>query len=463
MHKFTRVAVALMLTGIVSACAVGPDYQAPDNVSTIELTTSYQTADAVKSWWQAFEDETLSSLIELALTENRSLHEALANVRRAQAVFSESGAQRWPQGSVSAGYQAVENTSLLDADDGVQLRGFNTGLSLNWDADLAGKLVRAEQAALARAEQADLLWRDAQLQVISQVVNSYGQYRGAQIRLVCAQMNLAFLQQSRDVIQAQVDAGTATTFELAQIDTQIHRVETDIPSMRIAQATAKRTLAALVARQADELELGGAASLPTLRSPLPVAQGENYLQYRPDVASAERALAASVADIGVATASLYPSLSVSGFLGFLSSPGLALNSASQSWSIAPTLQWSGLNWSAVKAQVRASNAEADAQLARFEQSVIEAVNDMDLSLQSYQFSREQLASAKQQFKASQQSASIARIRYEEGSLEFLQLLDTERELIASRDQLAQIEQTHFLRLVEVYRSFSGALQWQQPG
>ncbi|MCP4925629.1 MAG: TolC family protein, partial [Gammaproteobacteria bacterium] len=181
MHKFTRVAVALMLTGIVSACAVGPDYQAPDNVSTIELTTSYQTADAVKSWWQAFEDETLSSLIELALTENRSLHEALANVRRAQAVFSESGAQRWPQGSVSAGYQAVENTSLLDADDGVQLRGFNTGLSLNWDADLAGKLVRAEQAALARAEQADLLWRDAQLQVISQVVNSYGQYRGAQI------------------------------------------------------------------------------------------------------------------------------------------------------------------------------------------------------------------------------------------------------------------------------------------
>ena len=86
MHKFTRVAVALMLTGIVSACAVGPDYQAPDNVSTIELTTSYQTADAVKSWWQAFEDETLSSLIELALTENRSLHEALANVRRAQAV-----------------------------------------------------------------------------------------------------------------------------------------------------------------------------------------------------------------------------------------------------------------------------------------------------------------------------------------------------------------------------------------
>ena len=117
----------------------------------------------------------------------------------------------------------------------------------------------------------------------------------------------------------------------------------------------------------------------------------------------------------------------------------------------------------MKAQVRASNAEADAQLARFEQSVIEAVNDMDLSLQSYQFSREQLASAKQQFKASQQSASIARIRYEEGSLEFLQLLDTERELIASRDQLAQIEQAHFLRLVEVYRSFSGALQWQQPG
>ncbi|MBR9791140.1 MAG: efflux transporter outer membrane subunit [Gammaproteobacteria bacterium] len=463
MNKRRHIVSALVLSGLISACSVGPDYQPPQQILTVNLEESYQPVSSLSTWWDAFNDDQLSNLIQQTLVENRTIVEAAANVDRAYAVFSGSQADRYPDGMVSAGYQASRNASLLSQDDGMTMRGFTNGLSLSWDTDLFGKLKRATQAASARADQAELLWQDARLQIVSQVVSSYGQYRGAQLRLFYAEMNLQFLLQSKEIIQAQINAGSATKLEMTQIDTQIFRVKTDIPAIRIASQTAKSTLAALLATPADSLQISNSATLPRLNQPLSIADNENYLKFRPDVASAERNLAASTAQIGVNTADLYPSLSVSGFLGFISSPGLALNSASESWNIAPTIQWSGLNMGAVQARIRMAEADAEVALAQYEQSVINAVNDMQLSLTNYQQSREQLASAKRQFESSQQAVSISRAQYKAGTVDFLLLLDSERELLTSRDQLAQIELSHFLRMVDVYREFSGAITRDDQG
>ncbi|MDC8831079.1 efflux transporter outer membrane subunit [Alteromonas gilva] len=450
----------IALLGMLSACAVGPDYVPPAQVETINVSSGYQRASALQSWWRAFNDEQLNALIVRALEQNRTLHEASANVERARAVFSEADASLWPDGTVSGNYQAGRNTSLLPQDNGLTLRGYTSGLGLSWDADIFRKLQRAEEAAKARAEEADLLWQDTQLQIISQVVSSYGQYRGAQLRMFYAQMNLHFLQQSQAVVEAQVAAGSATKLALAQIETQVYRLKTSIPAIQIAQQTAKSTLAALLALPLDELQLNGAAALPQLQQPLPVTHSVNYLKYRPDVASAERNLAASSAQIGVMTADLYPSLSVSGFLGFISSPNLAFNSASESWNIAPALQWSGLNLGVTKARIRSAEADSKIALARYEQTVIDAINEMQLSLNSYQLSREQMGNATRQYQSSQEAVDYARANYQAGTIDFLQLLDSERELLNSRDQLTQIELAHFIRLVDVYRSFGGALEWQ---
>ncbi|MDP5036345.1 MAG: TolC family protein, partial [Alishewanella sp.] len=166
------------------------------------------------------------------------------------------------------------------------------------------------------------------------------------------------------------------------------------------------------------------------------------------------------ADIGVATADLYPNVSISGFLGFLSGPGFSLGSDNQSWAIAPTLSWQAADLGSVKARIRVAEANTTMALAQFEQQVFNAIADMQLSLQSYNLSREQQLSTERQWQASNKALRIARERYNAGSGEFLALLDAEREQLFARDQLAQLQQQSFGRLVAIYRSFGGAIQLQ---
>ncbi|GAB2918158.1 efflux transporter outer membrane subunit [Rheinheimera gaetbuli] len=451
-------ALALIVAASLSACAVGPDYQTPAKVADISFSSPYQQAGQAQSWWQAFDDAALNQLIERALAENRTLAQAKANVDRAYAVFRDANNDVLPNGSVDAGYQASENGSVSPLDDGVISRGYSTGANLSWDLDLFGKIRRATEAAEAQAQQADILWHDAQVQLISQVATSYGEYRGAQLRLVVAEQNLQNLTQSRDIVLARLEAGMASELELAQIDVQFHQVQAAVPAYRVALLAADATLSALLAQRPGQLKLGAVPHLPELKQPVAVVAGENYLRYRADVASAERVLAARTAEIGVATADLYPNLSVRGFLGFISGPGLALNGDTQSWAVAPTLSWQAADLGSVKARIRQAEASSQMALAQFEQQVFNAINEMQLSLNSYNLSREQQLSTELQWQASNKAVQIARQRYNAGSGEFLDLLDAERELLRSRDQLAQLQQQSFSRLVGIYRSFGGGIQ-----
>ena len=200
-HKLTTIAILVMT---LSACAVGPDYRSPDKVADITISSPYQQAELAQSWWQAFDDESLNRLIDRALDENRTLAQAKANVDRAYAVFRDADNDILPKGTLDAGYQASENAVLQRENESVILRGYSTGANLSWDLDLFGKLRRASEAAEAQAQQADILWHDAQVQLISQVATSYGEYRGAQLRLKVAEQNLQNLQQSRGIVMARL-------------------------------------------------------------------------------------------------------------------------------------------------------------------------------------------------------------------------------------------------------------------
>ncbi|MFT6913813.1 MAG: multidrug efflux system outer membrane protein [Motiliproteus sp.] len=470
---FKTMALALMV-GTLTACAVGPDYLAPQQVKDVSLRSPLQPSSQALNWWQAFDDQVLNQLIDKALEENRSIAQARANVGRAYAVFRDADTDGVPTGTLDSGYQAYKNSTLAASDDDVITRGYSTGASLSWDIDLFGKIQRAGEAARANAQQADILWRDAKLQIISQVAVSYGDYRGAQLRLQVAQENLDNLEQSRAIVLARLDAGMASALELARMDAQLYSVKVSIPAYESQLQTADATLSSLLAQRPgqlalnefslDKLSLGKHSTseplkrLPQLQKPVAIVEGENYLRYRADVASSERALAASTAQIGVATADLYPSLSIGGFLGFLSGPGYSFNSGSQSWSVAPTLSWQVADLASVRARINAAEASSRMALADFEQSVFTALNEMSLALKNYNLSRQQEIMTALQREASQKAVSIARQRYNAGSGEFLDLLDAERELLSSRDQQAQLEQQTFTRLVSVYQAFGGGIK-----
>lgn len=459
-NLMTYSAAALVVLA-VSSCAVGPNYSRPEKVGAIELQQAFTPAQHAMSWWQTFNDQELNRLVQVALQQNRSLAVAQANVEQASALFQDANNDGLPKGSLDATYQASENGTIAVADDNVVSRGNTFGTNLTWDLDLFGKIQRATEAAAANAQQAQALLREAQVQIISQVASTYGDYRSAQLRLKLAEENLQNLQQSRDIVEVRLNTGFASEFELASIDSQYYEIKATIPRFQSALLRAHSTLSALLGYRPEQLVLSDKGTLPELAEAISIEDSRSYLRYRPDIASAERKLAATTANIGAVTADLYPSISVKGFLGFVSSPGLALNDANSSWSLAPTLSWQGTDLGSVKARIRAANANAKGALAEFEQRIIEAVNEIQLSLQSYNLSREQASWTHEQFKASTQAMIIARVRYDAGNGEFYDLLDAERYWLQSREQLAQVQLLEFTQLVEIYRAFGGSLEIQR--
>lgn len=462
MDKSIRLSVISLAITILSACTVGPDYVTPTQVDKVILEQPYQQALQATTWWQAFDDEELDRLVAFALLENRTLARAKANVERAAAIFSEAGNDLLPNATVDAEHQAFKNTSIYTTDDGVTTRGNSLGTSLNWDFDLFGKITRATEAAQADTQLAQALLHNTQVQVISQVAMTYGDVRSAQQRLTLAEQNLENVQKILALVQARVNTGFNSEFELARIEAQYYSIKSMLPRFQSALFTAQSTLSALLGKAPNELVLSEVSQLPQLKQPVSIENSQHYLIFRADVAAAERRLAASIANIGVATADLYPNLSVSGFLGFVSNPSLNLNNASQGWSIAPRLSWNIGDITSTKARIRAANATAKMALADFEQQVFEAVNEIQLSLQEYHLTREQHLLTEKQYKASTKAMIIAQVRYEAGSGEFYDLLDAERDWLTNRDQLAQLELASFSKLVNIYRVFGGSLVLRQP-
>jgi multidrug efflux system outer membrane protein len=461
MDKSIRLSVLSLAITILSACTVGPEYIAPTQVDNVRLEHPYQQALQATTWWQAFDDKELDRLVAFALLENRTLVRAKANVERAAAIFSDTDNDFLPSASIDADYQALKNTSIYTTDDGVTTRGNSLGANLNWDVDLFGKISRATEAAQADVQQAQALLHNAQVQVISQVAMTYGDVRSAQQRLTLAEQNIENVQKTSALVRARVDSGMVSDFELARIEAQLYSIQSTLPRFQSALLTAQSTLSALLGKAPGELVLSKVAPLPQLKQPMSIENSQRYLSFRADVAAAERNLAANTANIGVVTADLYPNLSVSGFLGFVSSPGLNLNNASQGWSIAPSLSWNIGDIASIKARIRAANATAKMALADFEKQVFDAVNEIQLSLDDYRLSREQQLLLEMQYKASTKAMIIAQVRYEAGSGEFYDLLDAEREWLTSRDQLAQLELASFAKLVNIYRVFGGSLVLQQ--
>ena len=459
--------LAIALTGLIG-CTVGPDYQAPTklsqelNMPQLAPAAAARDNQQLTSWWQRFADAELNRLIDTALANNQTLAAAQANVDRAYAVFADSDDNNLPKGIPSLGYSATATPAEVSATgERVTSRQFQTGVGLSWDLDLFGKIKRASEAALADAQGAEFAWRDAQLTLVAQVAQSFGDYRGAALRLQVASQNLANLQQTTRLMNARRDAGMASDLELARVKAQTYAVETTLPDFEVAKRRAELTLAALLGSSVAALALDSSAlNLPELKTPQAVANVNEQLQQRPDVAIAERRLAASTAAIGVAKADLYPSLSVSGFLGFLASPDLAVGSAQQAWSVAPSLSWQGADWSSVQARINTANASEQAELAQFRQTVFNAISEMQLSLDSYNLSRRQQLIQQQQLAATEQAVSLSQARFNAGNADFLQLLDAQRELLAARDQQARLTQQNFSRLVDLYRSFAGGITTQ---
>ena len=451
--------LATLPAAALAACAVGPDYVAPEPAA-VAFNAAAEAGVAAEpfeaAWWEQFGDPVLDELVERALGADLDLAIAAARVTEARALLGGARRERWPGASVDVVYDQRHAQQPGFATGRIEAESYEVGPTMFWELDLFGRVRRGVEAAAADAASAAADLRDAQVLVAAEVASTYLDLRGAQKRLAVARANLTNQRETLELTRVRLDLGRGTELDVASAQARFAATEAGIPPLVAAEAAAAHRLAVLLGRQPGALDVNLAPrEIPPHLTTIAVGSPETLLERRPDIRSAERALAAATARIGLAKADLFPRLSLSGFIGFIAGDADDLGeSASRAWSMTPVLSWAGFD-PGVRTRVLAAEARAAGVLAAYERTVLRALEETENAFVNYGQERQRLVAVVEQAAASRRAAELARIQYREGALDFLRLLDAERTVLQAEDAVASAETSLNASVVAIYRALGG--------
>ena len=462
-HLVPRTLLITALALAISACAVGPDYKAPQDATVVSAQAaqnSYDTARFEAQWWQQFDDPTLNQLVEQSLQDNRELRVAYARLRAARSIRDDVANDRLPTVTSRASSEIGKAQQPGVTEQRVNAERYDLGLDMAWELDLFGRIQRQLEASEAQIEVAQADYQQLQVSLIAELVDAYGTLRGAQLRESIARSDLQNQQSSRDIIERRREVGMGSELDVLRSDARLAATEATIPQLQAQQVRARNRIATLLGQRPDALSVDlSPRPLPAIAKALPIGDPGELLRRRPDVRAAERELAAATAQVGVATADLFPRVSLSGFLGFTAGRGSQLgSSAARAWGVAPTISWAAFDLGSVRARLRGAEADADGALASYEQQVLLALEESENAFSDYGKRQQRLLSLVRQSEASRAAAAQAALQYREGTADFLVLLDAERERLAAEDSQAQAEIELYQGIVAIYKALGGG--WQ---
>ena len=458
---------------VLAGCAVGPDYREPDVAPDAEWVPQDTAlavtpgADIDDRWWRVFDDDALNGYIDLAVRENHDVRIAEARVRQARALRGIAGAALLPQVDASADavrFRLSENSpqagsqlaggGLIDQVDNLYQAGFDA----SWEIDVFGGNRRAVQSARAGEEAANERRRDVLLSVLAEVARNYTEIRGNQRRLAVTERNVELQEQTTELVEKKFRVGLSRELDVVRARAQTEATRALIPSLRAEIRAGAYRMAVLTGQPPGELLRELVDTDVELEAPDDVALGlrSEQLLRRPDVRAAERDLAQATADVGVAVADLYPRFFAVGSGGWESGQTDNLfGDGSKTWQIGPAIRWPVFQGGRIRANIRLQNAEADEAAARFEQTVLRALEDVEASLVRYGEERYTFESLQDATDASTRAVELASKLYEKGLSDFLTVLDAERRLVEIEDQKVQSETRVLVRLVALYKSLGG--------
>ncbi|WP_028081029.1 efflux transporter outer membrane subunit [Solimonas soli] len=476
MKRLRATALGLALTGLAACGAAGPDYRLPDEAvinrphvqgelaGEVGAPGTERREDLPAQWWKLYDDALLDRLIGQALQANAGLREADANLRRAAAIYQVArSAGGWDESvDLSVSRAQISAESLLQTEP---LPPFNVavgGFSVSYAFDFFGKIRRGAEAAGADVQVSQAAMDLARITVVAEVTREYVERCHASHELNVTQHLLALQERSQEIAQRMLDAGRGTATDVARARAQAELVRAALPPLTARRNAADYALAALLGGTPADLppEVAACEDAPQLRRPIPVGDGAALLRRRPDVRAAERRLAAATARIGVATASLYPDISIGasiGANGLLEDFG---NDLTRSWSIGPLVSWS-IPGNGAHARVLAAQAGADAALAAFDQTVLDSLRDTQTALDAYVQRLRRGAALQQALDASAQAAQQNRLLYEAGRVPYLNSLDAERTYVQAQTSAAENDAQLSLDQVNLFLALGGG--WQQEG
>lgn len=462
-----RVLVAAMASALLAGCVtVGPDYKAAP-VEPVSLQgaadAAFSSAPPVANWWAQFDDPVLAQLVQGALGENLDLQIGMARVRAARAAFTEQRLDQLPHVTAGGSQDRRKQPDASVGGERVYSETYQTGFDAGWELDLFGRQRRAAEAARADlgAERDNLA--DAQVMVAAEVARNYFELRGSQKRIAVARDTLLNLRETQRLTETRLELGAGSELDVQSSRARLKAIEADIPLLEVSEVQSRHRLAVLLGQRPGSLDaLLQPREVPAFAKALPLGDTSDLLRQRADVRMAERRLAAATARVGVATADLFPRISLSGFVGFLGGDASGLvNGNNKAWSLTPSISWAAFDFGTVRARLRASKAQADGAAAEYEKAVLLALEDTENSLTRYAKQQARLGIVAEQAQAARKAESLAQLRYREGSEDFLALLDAQRNQLAADDALAAAEASVNVSVVAVYKALGG---WGgQPG
>jgi NodT family efflux transporter outer membrane factor (OMF) lipoprotein len=473
MMRFLRTVPAAALAALFG-CAVGPHYQPPAPLDgsqgpLVSLTPAAETAaQPPDQWWQLYHDAVLDQLLMEAFGANNDLKAAEANLSAARAVLEGVKAARYPDTALEAG--GVYGRDPV-TDEILELGGhrpantwiFDAVFDVSYEVDLFGHVRRSIEASRADAD-ANAAARDAvKITVAAETARAYAQVCALGEQISVARHSLEVVSREADITVERHDAGANSLFDVVRAQGLAAQVRAGIPPLEGQRRAAVFELATLLGRTPSRAPTEAQACVrpPQLDALIPVGDGVELLRRRPDVRLAERRMAAATARIGVATADLYPRISLTGFFGGVSAtlPELTTNEA-RAWGVGPSIKWSFPNQAGPRARVKQAKAGASAALAGFDSAVLRALKETEQSLAAYgsELDRRQ-ALADAQDKA-QKAFDLAHDQFLAGALTQLELLTTEQSLVAVDASVAASDAALVQDQIAVFKALGGG--WRKP-
>ncbi len=461
------VAGACALT--LGGCTVGPDYVQPETEAPdawhAAAVAGLEDGDAtLQTWWTVFDDELLNDLVIRSGAGNLTLREALWKVEEARALRGVVSSSQKPQvgAAVDANRaQPSDNGALGDfaPEEGFDAANlFSAGVGASWELDVFGRIRRQVEAADAETQATVEAYRDVLVSLYAETALAYVNVRTAQERLRIALANVEAQENTLRLTQDRFDAGLVSALDIAQAESNLANTYSLIPVIERDLNESLNRLAVLLGENPGALHEELNQEVPIPQEPAAVAMGlpTELLRQRPDVRQAERRLAAQTARIGVATADLYPTFSLAGFLGLEAVSAGDLGSGdSVTWNIGLPIRWNIFSGGRIRSQIRAEEARSNQLLANYEQTVLDALEESENAMVAYVKEVQRRERLSEAVDATQRSFDLVMTQYTAGLTDFQNVLDTQRTLLLREDDLASAEGLVIGNLVRLYRALGG--------
>ncbi|MET0293323.1 MAG: efflux transporter outer membrane subunit [Steroidobacteraceae bacterium] len=458
--------VCLVISGLISGCAVGPAYVAPPAGTQSQdwLAADADTRAVEESWWRGFDDPVLTRLIETATDGNLDLRVARARLTEARAARDQVAGATHPQWQASAAAtknRLSENGQLpIDRIPGFarDFDLFDAGFDASWEIDLWGRDRRMTDAAVARTEAAAESVRDAIVSLRAEIARTYVELRVAQTRLETLSADADSQGRIAILTQQRLDAGEASRFDADRARGLARATAAQIPALRGDVAAAAWRLALLAGKSPEDADASWQQSAAIPQAPDLIAMGvrSDLLRRRPDIRAAERELAAAAADVGVAAADLFPRVSLLGSIGQQSRNGSDLtDGGSTRFTVGPQIHWALFDRGRLRASVRAADARSEAAAARYEATVLGALAEVETSANRFARSGEALSLAREALAAQSMALGHARERQSAGESDLIELLTVESAYASVQQATTQAEAAHALQAIALYKALGG--------